>query len=70
MTKKELMEEIALGLRTLNTLVATLPADESTVERFSAEVDGETITWPARPLRADIAESLRHLSDELRCWYK
>ena len=69
MTKKERMQEMALTLRTMSQMVATLPEDESTVEIFSAEVDGETVTWPARPLRHDIAEALRELGDELRAWY-
>jgi hypothetical protein len=67
--KKERMEDIAFDLGNISRWVSVLPADESEVEIFSQEIDGETITWPAQPLRADIAERLRDLKDELQGWY-
>jgi hypothetical protein len=68
-SKKERMGEMASTARMMSHMVSTLPADESTVEIFSEEIDGEIVTWPARPLRADIAEYLRDLHDELQGWY-
>ena len=69
MSKKERMKEIAFDLKILWMAVETLPADESTVEIFSEEIDGEIVTFPARPLRKDIAEQLRDLEHELATWY-
>ena len=69
MSKKERMKEIAFDLKILWMAVETLPADESTVETFSEEIDGEMVTFPARPLRSDIAAKLRDIESELWAWY-
>ena len=68
-TKRERMGEIAFTLGCMSRFVSVLPSDESTVEIFSEEVDGKTLTWPAQPLRRDISQYLRDLQDELQGWY-
>ena len=68
-TKKERMQEIAFMAGHMSRMVSVLPADESKVEIFSEEIDGEIVTWPAQPLRADIAKYLRDLQHELATWY-
>ena len=68
-TKKERMQEIAFDLKMMWMAVQTLPADESTVEVFTEEIDGEMVSFTARPLRKDIAEKLRDIESELWAWY-
>ena len=68
-TKKERMQEIAFDLKMMWMAVQTLPADESTVAVFQELIDGEIVTFPARPLRSDIAAKLRDIESELWAWY-